>query len=209
MAVTSNLFQATLDQALQGKINWPTDTIKMALLTASATPSLSSWVHYSDLTNEVAAGSGYTTGGVTLASKTNTETVANSWTTAWAATTAYNAGDVIRPGTGNGFLYVCVTAGTSAGTTPTFPTVVGQTVTDGGAVWSCLGESITVWSSAAAQWTSATFSAQYGVIYDAATGVGTTEPLICLVNFGTTASPVSGTLTVTPPSLGWFITSPA
>jgi hypothetical protein len=208
MAVTSNLFQSALDQALQGNINYPSHAIKMALLTSTATPSLATWVHFSDLTNEV-SGAGYTAGGVTLGTKTNTETVANSWATTWAATTAFNAGDIIRPATGNGFLYVCVAAGTTGASTPTFPTVQGATVVDSGATWSCLGESITVWSSAAAQWTSATFSARYGVIYDSNTGTASTEPLIALINFGADQSPSSGTLTVTPPSLGWFLTSPA
>lgn len=208
MAVTSNLFQSALDQALQGKINYPTDTIKMALLTSTAAPNLSTWVHFSDLTNEV-SGTGYTAGGVTLASKTNVETAANSWTTTWAASTAFNAGDIIRPATGNGLLYICVTAGTTGASTPTFPTVQGDTVADNTAKWSCLGESITVWSSAAAQWTTATFSARYGVIYDAQTGVTTTEPLIALVNFGVDQSPSAGTLTVSPPTNGWFSTTPA
>lgn len=209
MAVSSNVFQATMDQALQGNIKWPSDTIKMALLTSSATPSLSSWVHYSDLTNEVPNGNGYTTGGVTLTSITHAETAANSWGTSWAALTAYSVGQIVIPATPNGLLYICVVAGTSGASGPTFTTVVGNTTTDGSVTWSCLGESITVYSSANAQWTSSTFSAAYGVIYDAQSGVGTTEPLICLINFGTTLSPSAGTLTVSPSSNGWFFTSPS
>lgn len=210
MAATSNVFASAIDQAFGGFINYPSDTIKMALLTASATPNLGTWVHYSDLTNEVASGSGYTTGGVTLGTKTHTTTVANSWSVSAAISTAYNVGDVVRPSTGNTWLYVCVVAGTSSGTAPTWPTVVGATVTDGSVTWANVGESATVYSSAAASWTSATFSAAYGAIYDSTSGVGTTEPLIALVNFGTTLSPSAGTLTVTPnSSTGWFATFPA
>lgn len=210
MAASSNVFASAIDQAFEGGINWASDTIKMALLTASASPNLGTWVHYSDLTNEVASGSGYTTGGVTLGTKTHAITVANSWGTSAAISTAYNAGDVVRPSTGNGFLYVCVVAGTSGGSAPTWPTVVGNTVTDGTVTWSNVGESATVYSSAAASWTSATLSAAYGAIYDAQSGTGSTEPLIALVNFGTTLSPSSGTLTVTPnSSTGWFATFPA
>lgn len=208
MGVTGNLFQAALDQALSGAINYPSDTIKMALLTPSASPSLSSWVHYSDVTNEVANGSGYTTGGVTLGTKTHVQTVANSWGTTWAATNTQNVGDIIRPTAGNGFIYICVVAGSTGSGQPTWPTVPGQTVTDSGVTWSCLGESVTVWSSAPASWSSATFSASYAVIYDAQTGTASTEPLIALVNFGGTVSPIASTLTVSPPSNGWFITSP-
>lgn len=209
MSVVANLFQSALDQALQGNINWPTDTIKMALLTSSATPSLSTWVHYSDLTNEVAAGGGYTTGGTTLGTKTHAETAANSWGTTWATTNPQAVGDIIRPTAGNGFLFVCVAAGTTGGSQPTWPTAQGQTVVDGTVTWSCLGESVTVYSSAAATWSTATISAAYGVIYDAQSGVGSTEPLIALINFGGTVSSTSGTFSVTPPSTGWFITAPA
>ena len=212
MAVTSNLFQSALDQALSGTINYPSDTIKMALLTASASPNLSTWIHYSDLTNEVANGNGYTTGGVALGTKTHVQTAANSWGTSWASTHAQNVGDIVIPSTPNSFLYECVVAGTTGSSASVLngaTTVQGNTVTDGSVTWSCLGESVTVWSSAAASWTSSTFSAAYGVIYDAQSGTGSTEPLICLINFGATLSPVSGTLTVTPPANGWFLTSPA
>jgi hypothetical protein len=179
------------------------DTIKMALF--SAAPSLTSPL-YADLSNEI-TGTGYTTGGATLSSLTAVETEANSWGTAWAASTAYTAGQVIRPATGNGFLYVCVVAGTSGGSTPTFTTVVGNTTADNTVTWSCLGEAITVFSSAAVQWTSATFSAQYAVIYDAASTDGAN---IAYINFGAAQSPSSGTLTVTPDaSLGWFYIAPA
>lgn len=51
------------------RVDWVTDTIKVALLTAAASPNRDTWAFYSDLTNEVAAGSGYTTGGATLGTK--------------------------------------------------------------------------------------------------------------------------------------------
>ena len=209
MAVSSNLFQSAIDYAFQGLINYPSDAIKMALLTASASPNLSTWHAYSDLTNEVANGSGYATGGVTLTAKTHVETVANSWGTSWAATNAQNVGDIVIPNTPNGLLYVCVVAGTTGGSHPTWPTVVGESVADNTVTWSAFGESVTVWASAAAAWSSATFSAAYGVIYDAQPLATPYEPLICLVNFGQTLSPVNGALTVSPPANGWFMTAPA
>ena len=74
------------------RVDWATDTIKVALCTSSYTPNQDTHVYYSDLTNEVASGGGYTTGGATLASKTtnydsatNTFSLragATSWTTA-------------------------------------------------------------------------------------------------------------------------------
>ena len=43
----------------------------------------------------------------------------------------------ITPITKNGRKYTCTTAGTSGATEPTWPTTVGNTVTDGTAVWTC------------------------------------------------------------------------
>ncbi|MBU4566986.1 MAG: hypothetical protein KKE29_19895 [Proteobacteria bacterium] len=56
----------------------------------------------------------------------------------WAAATAYTAGNLVKPTAENGYFYECTTGGTSHATTePTWPTVPGQTVTDGTAVWTC------------------------------------------------------------------------
>lgn len=51
------------------RVDWTTDTIKVALCTSSYTPNQDTHTYYSDLTNEVANGNGYTTGGVTLGTK--------------------------------------------------------------------------------------------------------------------------------------------
>ena len=211
MAVSGNLFGNVLDQAFSGGINWASDSIKMALLTSSATPNLATWIHYSDLTNEVASGGGYTTGGVALGTKTHTVTAANSWATAWASLGVYTVGQIVHPTVTNGYIYECVvggTAGSVAGVLNAGPTQQGATVVDGTVTWSCIGESITQWSSAAALWSAATISAQYGVIYDAQTGVAATEPLIALINFGSTVTSTAGNFTVTPNALGWFWLAP-
>jgi len=210
MSITSNLFQSAADQFIQGNAQWKAGghTLKMALLTSTAAPNLSTWSHFSDVTNEI-TGTGYTAGGQALTSLTNTETAANSWGTTRANSTSYNVGDIVRPATGNGFLYVCVVAGTSGAGLPTYSTVVGQDTTDGTVTWDLVGESITVYSSAAVSWTSSTITARYGVIYDPTTGVATTEPLIALINFGVDESDTAGTFTITPPSSGWFFSCPS
>ena len=100
------------------------------------------------------------------------------------------------------------TAGSVAGVLNAGPTQQGATVVDGTVTWSCIGESITQWSSAAALWSAATISAQYGAIYDAQTGVAATEPLIALINFGSTVTSTAGNFTVTPNALGWFWLAP-
>src|SRR6202453_3831059 len=56
---------------------------------------------------------------------------------AWLASTAYLAGEYVQPTAigGNGHLYRCVTAGTTAATEPAWPITENATVTDGGVTW--------------------------------------------------------------------------
>ncbi len=57
-----------------------------------------------------------------------------------ARNTAYAVGDRVTPVVANGYAYNCTTAGTShASNEPTWPLVVGKTVSDGTAVWTCAG----------------------------------------------------------------------
>src|SRR3954462_7564925 len=51
-------------------IDWLSDTIKIALVTNTYTPNTGTHDFFDDITNELASGNGYTTGGETLASKT-------------------------------------------------------------------------------------------------------------------------------------------
>lgn len=209
MAVSSNLYTNAFDQAFAGNINWASDSIKIGLLTSSYTPNLTSHVHWSDVVANEISGTGYSAGGVALGTKTHVVTAANSWGTSWAATTGFPTGSVVRPSSGNGFLYYAESGGTSGGSPPTFPTVIGATVTDSSVTWTCIGESITQWSSASPSWTTATITAAYAIIYDAQSGTTSTEPLIALINFGGNVSSTAATYTVNVPSLGWFWITPA
>lgn len=47
--------------------------------------------------------------------------------------TSYSVGDRVKPTTDNGFWYRCTTAGTSGSPEPTWPTIIGSTVTTGSA----------------------------------------------------------------------------
>ncbi len=57
--------------------------------------------------------------------------------------TAYAVGAIVEPAGGNGYLYQCSKAGTTA-TAPNFLTTVGATIADGTAVWTCLGKRHTI-----------------------------------------------------------------
>jgi hypothetical protein len=95
MAATANWYgQAFLGQwsaTAARRVDWATDTIKVALTTSSYTPNQDTDVFFSDVTNEI-TGTGYTAGGATLGSKstsydnaTNETRLlagASSWTTA-------------------------------------------------------------------------------------------------------------------------------
>ena len=57
----------------------------------------------------------------------------------WAATTSYNRNEYIVPNPTNGYYYQANDSGLSGLSQPMFPTIVGQTVSDGGVIWSCQG----------------------------------------------------------------------
>jgi hypothetical protein len=55
----------------------------------------------------------------------------------WQDLHAYTLGTLVKPTTPNGFVYKCVSAGTSAASEPTWPVVgLGSTVSDGSCLWS-------------------------------------------------------------------------
>ena len=60
----------------------------------------------------------------------------------WEASTEYSAGDFVKPATANGFIYECVTGGTSGDTEPTFGTTIGSDTDDNGVSWRCHGVNV-------------------------------------------------------------------
>jgi hypothetical protein len=194
------LFASFLLKALNKEIDFDTDTIKVALTTSTYTPNFDTHDYFNDVTNEV-VGTGYTAGGATLASKTITTTAANSWATARANSTAYALNAVVRPSTGNGFLYQASTAGTSAASPPTYPTVVGQTVTDGSVVWTCVGSAIVQFDAADASWTTSTITARTAVVYESTGTAGTSALIMADVNASDQSSS-AGTFTAAFDALG-------
>lgn len=59
--------------------------------------------------------------------------------TTWGATTSYLTAGKVVPTVPNGYYYHATTAGVTSGSEPVWPTVPGQTVTDGTVVWTCEG----------------------------------------------------------------------
>jgi hypothetical protein len=65
--------------------------------------------------------------------------VTGSTPSARADSTAYTLGDRVVPAVSNGNIYTCTQAGTSDASEPLMPTDMGQTVTDGTAIFTCTG----------------------------------------------------------------------
>ena len=58
----------------------------------------------------------------------------------WVLSTVYTLGQSVYPTVDNTYRYSCTTAGTSSSTQPTWPTTIGNTVTDGSVVWTCISK---------------------------------------------------------------------
>ena len=211
MTVSANLYATFLEHAMKGGVvlaGITPSTLKMALLTGTYTPDLSTDEYWGTVTPNEVTGTGYTAGGATLATPVLAVSGADTWAHNRAATTVYTYGQIVRPATANGHLYRCVTAGTTGTSLPTYPTVVGRTVTDGSAEWGCVGGAVLTYTSATVRWPTATFSASYAVLY-VSTGTAATSPLIGLVAFGTAQAPTNQTFEVVPDAtLGWFTFTP-
>jgi hypothetical protein len=68
----SLLYGNFLLKALNKEVDFDSDTIKVALLTSSYTPNQDTHDYFNDVSTYEVSGTGYTAGGITLASKTAT-----------------------------------------------------------------------------------------------------------------------------------------
>lgn len=178
-------YRQAMTRMVNKEIDFNSDSLKWTLHTNAYVPNADTHANVSDLTNELATGGGYTVGGITLTTPTQAYTAANSWTVQRANTTAYNVGDVVRPAAANGFLYLASVAGTSGSSVPTFPTVIGTTVVDGGVTWECIGRGIVVLDGDDPSWPLFTAGpCRILVLSDRQTGVAATSPLIGYLDFG-------------------------
>jgi hypothetical protein len=71
MAITTSVYGLFAKGQINGAhpVDLDTDTLKVALLTSTYAPNLDTDEFYSNLTNELANGSGYVTGGLALTTK--------------------------------------------------------------------------------------------------------------------------------------------
>jgi hypothetical protein len=203
--VLIQLYGQAIAKVFNKEIDWDTDTIVATLHNNTYVPNRDTHAYVSDLTNELGTALGYTVGGKPITGKTVVVTAANSWTQQWSGTIAYNAGEIRRPTVANGFVYRVAVAGTSSVTQPTWPTVIGQTVVDGGVTWTCVGRNVVSLNGAAINW-AAPFDAgpfRHLVISDRTPGTAATQPLVAIVTYAADQTGASGAFDFTPDAAGY------
>lgn len=200
-AMTARPYPAGIRAALGGGVtggrDWDGDTLKATLHGTGYTPNYDTDAFQSNLTSELSTAGGYTAGGLTLSGVTFAAVAANSWTVVAATSTAYVAGQIVRPSAGNGFIYVAAVGGTSSGSAPTWPTTLYTTVVDGGVTWCCIGRGAVCLDFTDPSWASFTAGPfRYVVVADTTPGSAATNPLLCAFDFGSGQTGGGGTFSV-------------
>jgi hypothetical protein len=91
--MASKLYGNFVVKSFNKEIDWDSDTIKVALLTNAYTPNQDAHDYFDDVVTHQVTGTGYTSGGNTLANKTNTYNsatnviVLDADDTTWASST--------------------------------------------------------------------------------------------------------------------------
>lgn len=104
--MASAIYNNYKESMLNGGIDLENDTIKVALCTSSYTPDIDADEFYDDIDNEVANGSGYTTGGETISNPAvtqddvNDQAVFTADATTWTSSTITARYAVIYKDTG-------------------------------------------------------------------------------------------------------------
>lgn len=98
--MASLIYNSCIDDMARGAIDFDTDTFKLMLVTSSYVANKDTHDRRDDVTNEVANGNGYTTGGATLACTVTKDTGNDKVTlgfaaASWATSTFIAAGGVI------------------------------------------------------------------------------------------------------------------
>lgn len=90
----SKLYGNFLLKALNKEVDFDTDTIKVALLSSSYTPDQDAHDYFNDVSTYEVTGTGYTSGGATLASKTATYDSATNVIVLDAADTTWSSSTI-------------------------------------------------------------------------------------------------------------------
>ena len=140
--------------------------------------------------NGLANGNAVTLASVTTATAFNAALIVNAAATnTWDALLASSFAQINTPGVGGWG---------SATIVPTWPTVIGASITDGTVQWTCIGTSIIKWTCTNPSWTTATINganaAYYAVFYDSTVS---NDLLFCLAFSNAPVSSTAGTFTVT------------
>lgn len=104
--MASVVYNSFKQKIMDGSIDLDTDTIKVALVTSTYTPDIDTHEDYADITNEVANGNGYTTGGAALANKsvtkdtTDDEGVFDADDVTWSTSSITARGAIVYKDTG-------------------------------------------------------------------------------------------------------------
>lgn len=194
-----------LENALKGGApHIVSNDIRAALVAGTYTPADTHDFWNDVVANELATGGGYTANGLALASKGWAYVAANSWSVTWSASASIKAGTIIRPTTGNGRIYRAQNTGTGSGTEPTWPTVYGDEVADGGVTWTCIGRGALAYTFTDPAWPGFTGDFRYVVFYDRTPASDATRPVIGYVDMG--AQSLSGAnLTIDGASSGVLV----
>ncbi len=103
MATTITAYDHLWKLLLTGGIDLDTDTLNVALVTSSYTPSTAHTIWADVSANEVETGEGYTTGGITLATPVATNSNIDYDDVTWTALTkTFRYAVIYKSGTGGG-----------------------------------------------------------------------------------------------------------
>jgi hypothetical protein len=92
MAISAVKYGKAGQNFAAGNIAWTTHTIKCALTTSSYVPDYDNHEFFASITNEVAAGNGYTAGGATLGTKSVVYSSSEDMASLRAANTIWSPG---------------------------------------------------------------------------------------------------------------------
>lgn len=212
-AMKTNLFE--------GKMNFASDNFNMILATSGYTPSVTGDATYANVSANEASGSGYTAGGVTLASDALTYFASSAALAAggsgYAASSTFNVNvsggtettaAVVNVTTNASGVVTTINSVSTAGNYSVLP--ANPAATTGG---SGSGLTLTItwgvmFNSAAAAWASSTITAKYAVIvHRAGASLAGTDLLVGYGDLdvgGGSISSTNGTFQVSPANANWL-----